>query len=943
MDFSKIENEIVEFWEKEDIFKETLKKRKNSPLFSFYDGPPFATGEPHYGHVLASTIKDSVLRYKTMKGFRVPRKVGWDCHGLPIENLIEKEIDINSKREIEEEVGIEEFNKKCKESVFRCVDDWKGMLSRIGRWADYENDYSTMDKKYTETVWWVFKKLWERDLVYKDYRISPYCPRCGTPISNFEVNQGYEMTTDPSIFVKMKITEGEFKGASFLAWTTTPWTIPGNVALVIDENFEYVLVEVDGEELILAKERLEVLKEDYDIKKEFPGKNLKGISYKSPYSYMEKADSEKIENCFKVYAGDFVTLEEGTGIVHTAVMYGEDDFELGKKEDLPFFHLVDEEGKFNEHAGKWKGLFVKKADKKIVEDLKKRNLLYKKEDYQHSYPFCWRCDTPLLYYAFDSWYIKVTAIKDQLLKNNEKINWVPEHLKEGRFGNWLEGARDWSVSRNRFWGAPIPVWECDKCDQSKVVGSVDDLGKDLEDLHRPHIDKVTFDCECGGEMKRVEEVFDCWFESGSMPYGQSHYPFENKKETEEAFPADFIAEGMDQTRGWFYTLHVLATALTIKDIGLGKNSPAYKNVIANGLILAESGKKLSKRLKNYPAMDHIFENYGADSLRFFLLSSARIGEDYVFSENRVKETNGKVISTLWHSHSFFKTYAEKEDIKKDLKPKHVLNRWILSRVNDSNKKIVNYMDSYHLTESAREVASLIDDLSNWYIRRSRRKLQKPETKEEKEEFTTVFYHCLVKIVKMIAPFSPFISDYLYRELTGEKSVHLADYPEAEEGLVDKKLEEEMKLARKMSQNALGKRAEAGIKVRQPLSELIIDKNLSEEVKEVLKKEVNVKKITQGDKLKLVTEITPDLEKEGFMREIVRRVQHLRKKADLTPDQSINLFYKGKKAELLKEEEDYFKKETLAQKIVEIDKKDPKYTKKVKLGKEEIILGIEKTD
>ncbi len=941
MDFSKIEEEILDFWKKEDIFQKTLENRKDADLFSFYDGPPFATGKPHYGHVLASSIKDSVLRYKTMRGYRVPRRVGWDCHGLPVENLIEKEIDVNSKREIEEEVGIEEFNKKCEDSVFRCVDDWKGTLTRIGRWADYENDYATMDKDYTESVWWVFKQLWDQNLVYKDYRISPYCPRCGTPISNFEVNQGYEMTTDPSVFIKMKVTSGQFKDAYLLAWTTTPWTLPGNVALVVDKDFKYVLAEVEGENLILAKERLSELEVKYEIKKEFKGSELKGVEYEPLYPYMSKAKPEGIENCFQVYLADFVTLEEGTGIVHTAVMYGEDDFELGKEKDLPFFHLVNEEGKFNKHAGEFEGMFVKKADKVVVKDLKERKLLFRKKDYEHSYPFCWRCDTPLLYYAFDSWYIKVTAIKEQLLKNNKQIHWVPEHIKEGRFGNWLEGARDWSVSRNRFWGAPIPVWECKQCDHRKAVGSIEELGENPDDLHRPHIDKVTLECDqCGGEMKRVEEVFDCWFESGSMPYAQFHYPFENKKEAEEAFPADFIAEGMDQTRGWFYTLHVLATALTIKDKGLGKNNPAYKNVIANGLLLDETGKKLSKRLRNYPEMDHVFDTYGADSLRFFLLSSTRIGEDYRFSEERVKETNRKVISTLWHSYSFFNTYANKEDWNERVKPKHVLNKWILSKVNRANKRIIEEMDDYKLTEASRQVEQIIDDLSNWYIRRSRRKLQKPETKAEKEEFATVFHHVLTKIVKMMAPYSPFITDYLYKELTGEESVHLADFPKPEEKYIDSKLETEMRKVRKLAQEALAERSRAQLKVRQPLSKLEIEEDLSVEVLDVLKEEINVKEIIVGDEFKLDTELTEKLKEEGVAREVVRRTQHLRKKAGLTPSDEIELLYQSEEKNFFDNYEDYFKEETLSTKVSHTDKL-PEFTKKIDFKGKEITIGIKK--
>ncbi len=949
MTFSEIEKKILNFWEKENIFEKTLKKREDSPLFNFYDGPPFASGKPHYGHVLASAIKDSVLRYKTMKGYRVPRRVGWDCHGLPVENLIEKEVKVNSKKEIEEEIGIEKFNGLCRDSVFRCVDDWKETLERVGRWADYEDDYATLEKGYTESVWWIFKKLWEKKLIYKDYRISPYCPRCGTPISNFEVNQGYQMVTDPSVFVKMKITEGEFKDASFLVWTTTPWTLPGNIALAVS-NFDYALVEADGEKLILAKELLTVLESDYKILKIIKGKKLEGISYQPLYSYMKEANPAGIKNSFKVYLADFVTLEEGTGIVHTAVMYGEDDFQLGKEKDLPFFHLVNEEGKFNQYAKDLEGLFVKKADGKIVEDLKERNLLYKKEDYEHSYPFCWRCDTPLLYYAFDSWYLKVTDFKDELIKNSQKINWVPEHLKEGRFGNWIENARDWSISRNRFWGAPIPVWECQKegekkCGNVKVIESADQLkalsGVSLADLHRPYVDDITFSCEiCGSKMKRVEEVFDCWFESGSMPYAQMHYPFENKEKMPESFPADFIAEGMDQTRGWFYTLHVLATALTLEDIGLGKDSPAYKNVVVNGLVLDDKGKKLSKKLKNYPDMSYVFDNYGADSLRFFLLSSTKMGEDYRFSEDRVKETNRKVISTLYNSYIFYSTYLSDKKLETDFNSlSHPLNRWIVSRVEETNQKVTDYMDAYKLTESTREIEALIDDLSNWYIRRSRKKLQDLETKEGKE-FGAVFRCVLLKTIKMIAPYAPFISEHIYKEITKEDSVHLSDFPTPEKKYIDQRLEEDMNKVRRISTEALSKRAEAGIKVRQPLSELKITEKISEELLEILKEEINVKKISFSDSFLLVTKIDETLKEEGMLRELIRTIQSLRKKNGLTPKDEISLYYQGNCKDFLEKFEKELKKEAL---VTEILEKDDISEKEIKLDSKPIKLEIKKRD
>ena len=914
MNLSKIEEEVLEFWDKEEIFKKSIERRKDAPVFSFYDGPPFATGNPHYGHILATTIKDAVLRYKTMRGFRVPRRVGWDCHGLPVENLIEKELKIKSKKEIEE-MGIMEFNQECRGTVFRCVDEFARVLKRVGRWADYDNSYSTLDNDYIESVWWVFKQLYDRDLVYRDYRVTPYCTRCGTPISNFEVNQGYAEKKDPSIFVKFKVRGGEFDGVFLLAWTTTPWTVPGNVALAVNQELSYVLISYLGEKFILSKERVkDAFDDEGEVLREMKGKELVGLQYEPLFSFIEDNG-----NAFRVYSADFVSDEDGTGVVHIAPMYGEEDFNLGKAHDLPFVHTVDEGGKFL--FGEMKGRDIREG----VPELEKHIL--KQEEITHSYPFCWRCDTPLVYYALQTFYIAVTKIKEQMLSNNEKIFWQPDHIKHGRFGKWLEGARDWAFSRNRFWGAPIPIWECEKCGKFRVVASREEVGE-MDDLHRPFIDEVNFDCDCGGTMKRVEEVFDCWFESGAMPYAQWHYPFENKKMVEETFPADFIAEGVDQTRGWFYTLHVLATALTVEDVGLGKDLPPFRNVIVNGFVLDAEGKKLSKKLGNYPTMDEVFSNFGADSLRFFLLASTPIGEDYLFSSDRVKEYYGRVISTFYHSFSFFNSYGKRSDVKAT----EPLNLWILSRLKEVNQQVTEEMERYDLTVASRSLVSFVDDLSNWYIRRARK-----DFKEGKEEYFSTLYTVLVELSKMLAPFAPFISEHVYRKLTGELSVHLETFPEIEKE-VDEELLFNMNSVRETVSEALKQRADAGIKIRQPLSSLTVKKDIPQELLGIIKDEVNVKEVHYGEKVELSLEMTEELKEEGEVREIIRCVQSLRKAANLTPQEEINLFC-DKFTGVIERNKKEIMKETLAVSLEEKGKESVLVEKKVKLAEGEVVFAI----
>ncbi len=919
------EEKILQFWEKEDIFHKTLENRENSPFFSFYDGPPFATGKPHYGHILATTIKDTVLRYWTMKGYQAPRRVGWDCHGLPVENLIEKELGIKNKKQIEE-MGIEKFNDACRGSVFACVKDFEETLKRVGRWADYDKSYATLDNNYIESVWWVLKQLYQRGLVEKNYRVSPYCPRCGTALSNFEVNQGYKETKDESIYVKFKL---KGKDEYFLVWTTTPWTLPGNAALAVNKDLRYCLVENNGEKYILAKDKLNVLQGEYKILKELKGKELIGIEYESLFN----------SQTLKVFHGDFVSSEDGTGIVHMNPMYGEDDFNLAKEHNLPFIHTIDLSGKFNEQVPEFKGMFVKDADEKIKEKIK--NNIYKKETITHEYPYCWRCDSPLLYYALESWYILVTEVKDELIKNNEKIHWVPEHLKQGRFGKWLQGARDWNFSRNRFWGAPIPIWQCEECKNEICIGSLEELKEletenyNLKDLHLPYIDEVKLKCpKCGKEMKRTPEVFDCWFESGSMPLAQWHYPFENKKLAEKTFPADFIAEGLDQTRGWFYTMHVLATILTLKDIGLGKSRPAFKNVIVNGLVLDDKGRKLSKKLKNYPDPKEIFDKYGADALRMFLLSSTSIGEDYRFSEERVKEVWRKIISSLENCFAFFNTYkGEFKEIESD----NILDKWILSKTERLNENIVKFMDEYELTKASRLFYDFMDDLSNWYIRRSRKRFR-----DDKGAQSTLYY-ILLKLSKLIAPFIPFVAEDMFLELDKSKeSVHLCDYPEPNKKHFNDNLEKEMAEVRNIVNLALAERSKQGIKVRQPLLSIKTKKQINQELMDLIKEEINVKEIVFDKSIEneteLNTEITPELKEEGTAREIIRQIQQMRKEQGFVPRDNIIVLYQksGFFDMILSKNKDKILKEVLA---VDFKQEDALEGKEIRIDDETIVLKI----
>jgi len=888
--FPDLEEDVLKFWKKNKIFEKSLNQSEKKKRFNFYDGPPFATGLPHYGHILAMAIKDTVVRYKTMQGYYVPRRFGWDCHGLPVEYEVEKELKISGKPEIEE-YGIDKFNQYCRKIVLRYTGEWKKTIARMGRWGDLDNAYVTMDNDYIETIWWVFKTIWDKKMVYKGFKSMPYCPRCGTPLSNFETNQGYkDNTPDPSVYIKFKVKNQ--KNTYLLAWTTTPWTLPGNAALAVGKNIKYVKIKIDNEYLLLAKDRLDVIDGKYTIIDRVNSSKIQGLEYEPLYSFISFT-----EKAHYVVLADFVSTEEGTGIVHIAPAFGEDDLALGEKLGLPVIQTVDKNGKMLKAVKPWAGQFVKKADSGIIKDLDKRGLLYKQGIIHHTYPFCWRCDTPLIYLAISTWFIKVSAIRNKLVENNQKIHWVPEHIKKGRFGKWLSEARDWAVTRNRYWGSPVPIWECN-CGNTKVIGSIKELeklgGKKIKDLHRPFIDEITVSCEkCGGKMQRVKEVFDCWFESGAMPYGQFHYPFTLKNDFKNKFPADFIAEGLDQTRGWFYTLHVLGTILFDK--------PAFYNCIVNGIILASDGKKLSKRLRNYPEPGEIFDHQGADGLRWFLLSSpAAVAEDVRFSADNVADIVRRNILILWNVYSFFISYADLDKWKPadsyqlSVINHQLLDKWILARLNQTIDQSTKNFEKYDLPHAIRPIEELINDLSTWYLRRSR--------KRRDAAFYETMHNVLINISKLIAPFAPYISESIYRNLKTAKdpeSVHLCSWPiiSNRPSAISKQLLGQMQEARNIVEKAHALRAEKGLKVRQPLAKLQIPNDkLQKDLLQIIADEVNVKEVEinsrQKEEVILDTKITPELRQEGIFREIVRQIQSLRKKSGLFPNDKIDVYFES---------------------------------------------------
>lgn len=857
--FPELELEILDFWEKNGIFKQSVEQRKGRKKYVFFDGPPFANGLPHYGHILAGSLKDAVTRYWTMKGYYVPRENGWDCHGLPVEYEIEKELKLTGRKQIVE-LGVERFNLACRESVFRYTHEWEKLMKRLARWVDFDNSYATLDTSYMESIWWVFKQIWDKKKVYKGHKSMHICPRCETPLSNFEVTQGYKDVTDLSATVTFPIREGEYEGCEMLAWTTTPWTLPGNMFLAVNPEIEYVVVRNEDRRFILAKERLAATFRDkpYEIEEDVEMEKLIGSHYEPLFPYYKN----RKDDLYRVVEANFVTIEDGVGVVHIASAYGEDDMNVGLREKVEFIHHVGMDGMFAPEVKDFAGKFAKGQDIAVKDKLEKDGRLFSSENIRHSYPHCWRCDTPLLNFVTGSWFIKVTDEKEHLTHNNKKISWQPEHIQEGRFGKWLDGARDWAISRNRFWGCPLPIWEC-ICGETICIGSVEELGKLSHgklpmrgkevDLHKPYIDEITWPCEkCGKEMKRVPDVLDCWFESGSMPYAQLHYPFENKKEFDANFPADFIAEGLDQTRGWFYTLHVISTILF--------NKPAFQNVIVNGILLAANGEKLSKRKKNYPDPSVLFETRGVDSMRLFLYTSpATIGEDVRFSDKHVDEMIKQFTLPIWNVYSFFMTYASLDKWKptaKSLEPKpeHVLDKWILSELQALTKVMTEGMDQYNFVNATRPLLSFADHLSNWYVRRSRRRFWKSDNDDDKEQAYQTLYTVLHTLAHLIAPFMPFLGDYIYRGLTSgfsfaRDSVHLSDWPDVSKKLHKPLLNEEMHVVRHIVNLGHSARSASGIKVRQPLSQVQIacpdrvSEDILEKYEDILMDELNVKSMT----------------------------------------------------------------------------------------------------
>ncbi|MBU1146021.1 isoleucine--tRNA ligase [Patescibacteria group bacterium] len=921
INFPEMEEEILKFWEDKKIFEKSVNKKAPRGDYVFYDGPPFATGTPHYGHIVASLMKDAVPRFFTMQGYRVERRWGWDCHGLPIENIVEQELKIESKKDIEEKIGVDKFNELCRSKVLMFADVWKKFIPRIGRWVDMDNAYKTMDLDYMESIWWVFKQLWDKDLIYEGHKSMHICPRCETTLSQSEVSQGYKDTEDLAVVVKFALTNEP--NTFVLAWTTTPWTLPGNVALALGASIDYLKVKIGEGYFILAKATAEktLLGKQVEVVGELKGKDLVGKPYEPLFPYFDNPKNR--ERGFKIYTADFVATEEGTGVVHIAPAFGEDDMKLGKKENLPFIQHVDFSGHFTLGVKDFAGEAVKPAadphatDKKIVAWLEEHGKLFTKEKHNHSYPFCWRCDTPLLNYSTSSWFVKVSAIKEKFLKLAEKINWVPEHIKGGRFGKWLEGAEDWSISRQRYWGSVLPIWKC-KCGEVRVLGSREELeklsGKKVEDLHKHIVDKITFKCEkCDGEMRRIPDVLDCWFESGSMPYAQMHYPFENKKKFEENFPAQFIAEGVDQTRCWFYYLHVLSTAIM--------NDVAFLNVIANGIVLAEDGQKMSKRLKNYPDPNEVINRYGADALRYYLLTSPVMKADTLnFSVKGVDEMFKKLIMILWNTFSFYQMYATAE-IKPKTKSKNILDQWILSKLQILLQTVTEKTNAYDLVAANRPIIDFVNDLSTWYLRRSRDRF-KGDDKKDKEAALETLKYVLLTFSKIVAPSIPFIAEKLYQELGGpEESVHLEVWPKFEKKLVNQKVLDQMDLAQKIVEAGLAARASAGMKIRQPLASATVTMDFyrmmpslgvneisttNQELPssfakliEIIKEELNVGAVKIAPSLKsdktdfsvnLDTLITPELKAQGLVREIVRTVNSLRKEAGLSIADRITLYY-----------------------------------------------------
>jgi isoleucyl-tRNA synthetase len=866
LNFVEREKEVLDFWKKEQIFQQTVEKYKDAEPFTFYDGPPTANGKPHIGHILTRCIKDLIPRYKTMQGYSVLRIAGWDTHGLPVELEVEKHLGLDGKQQIEK-YGVEPFIAECKKSVWKYLGEWEKMSERVGFWADMENPYVTYHNSYIESVWWSLKEIHKKGLLYKGHKVVPYCPRCGTALSSHEVAQGYKDVKETSVFVKFQI-KGE-ANAYFLAWTTTPWTLPSNVALCVNAKETYAKVSFKGDTLILAKALLDdVLGEGYEMIEEFLGSALEYREYDPLYNF--GADKK----AWYVTCDPYVTLTDGTGIVHTAPAFGEDDARVGRNYDLPFVQMVDERGRFKAETP-WVDVFVKDADKLIIKDLSERGLLFNKKDYEHSYPFCWRCDTPLLYYARSTWFIKMTAVRESLMRNNRSVNWLPENIKEGRMGNFLENVIDWGLSRERYWGTPLPVWEC-ACGHIHVIGSIaelKELGKDVPDdieLHKPYIDAITLTCpECGEEMKRVSEVIDCWYDSGSMPFAQYHYPFENKEAFERHFPAQFISEAIDQTRGWFYTLLAISTLIFDK--------APFENCIVLGHVQDKDGQKMSKHKGNVVDPFTVLDKQGADAVRWYFYSNSAPWLPNRFYEDAVSEAQRKYMGTLWNTYAFYILYAnidgfDPTEHKLVYENLSAMDQWILSRLNTLIKNVSSYLDGYRLTEASRELTAFVDDLSNWYVRRCRERFWGPEMTDDKEAAYMTLYTVLSTLCALTAPFTPFMAESIYQNMTrsvdknAPASIHLCAFPKADGKYINADLEKYMGNVLDLVVLGRAARNTANIKNRQPIARMFTGgiETLPEMYVQLIQDELNLKDVIFGADLKeyITYNVKPQLKTLG---------------------------------------------------------------------------------
>ena len=860
--FVGLEKEVANLWSARNVIKKNFDMNQDGEYFTFYDGPPTANGRPHVGHVLTRVMKDIIPRYKVMKGYKVIRKAGWDTHGLPVELEIEKKLGISGKEQIEE-YGVEKFVKECKESVFTYVSMWEKMTNQIGYWVDMENPYVTYHNPYIESVWWALKQMWDKGLLYEGHKVMPYCPRCGTALSSHEVAQGYKDVKDLTCVAKFKV-EGE-DNKYILAWTTTPWTLPSNLALCINKAYTYIEAKVGDEILILAKDLADkVLGEDYEVIREFPGTELLGTKYEQlmPFGKVEG-------KAFEVIHGDYVTLSDGTGIVHIAPAYGEDDSLVAKANGITFINLVDREGRFVEEVTPWAGKFVKKCDESICKWLEENNKLFKSEKHLHSYPHCWRCDTPLLYYPKESWFVAMTTLRDKLLENNNKINWYPDNIRTGRFGKFLENVIDWGISRDRYWGTPLPIWGCE-CGHKECIGSIAELKKkginvpeDIE-LHKPYIDNVHLTCEkCGKEMTRTNEVIDCWFDSGSMPFAQLHYPFENKELFEENYPAQFISEAVDQTRGWFYTLLAISTAIFDRN--------PFENCIVLGHVLDKKGLKMSKSKGNVVDPFDVLDAQGADATRWHFYTASAPWLPTRFSIDDVGEAGRKFMGTLWNVYSFYVLYAELDQFNplkyNDFVSENVMDKWVMSKLNTLVKDVDSMLDSYQITQAALAIEDFTDELSNWYVRRNRGRYWSEELTDDKIGAYVTLYRVLTTLIKVAAPFVPFITEDIYQNLVvgldenAPESIHLCSWPEVNENAIDKNLEKEMDLAYTIVKLGRSARNGANIKNRQPLSKMLVSTDsLPKYYGEIITDELNIKAVEFGADLSTHVnfEIKPNL-------------------------------------------------------------------------------------